>query len=90
MLPFSVHKIFTFYINGVLNCKCPAPGPKVKLTCLLMVILQYNIITKHILIPYASRHGKINTNHFVNTYAITTILFYLSKLLLPHFLPHRA
>jgi len=19
---------FTFYINGVLNCKCPAPGPK--------------------------------------------------------------
>ena len=28
MLPFLVHKIFTFYINGVLNCKCPAPGPK--------------------------------------------------------------
>ena len=23
MLPFLVHKIFTFYINGVLNCKCP-------------------------------------------------------------------
>jgi len=23
-----VHKIFTLYINGVLNCKCPAPGPK--------------------------------------------------------------
>jgi hypothetical protein len=23
-----VHKILTFYINGVLNCKCPAPGPK--------------------------------------------------------------
>jgi hypothetical protein len=23
-----VHKIFSFYINGVLNCKCPAPGPK--------------------------------------------------------------
>ena len=29
MLPFLVHKIFTFYINGVLNCKYPAPGPKV-------------------------------------------------------------
>ena len=28
MLPFLVHKIFTFYINYVLNCKCPAPGPK--------------------------------------------------------------
>ena len=28
MLPYLVHKIFTFYINGVLNCKCPAPGPK--------------------------------------------------------------
>ena len=28
MLPFLVHKIFTFYTNGVLNCKCPAPGPK--------------------------------------------------------------
>jgi len=28
MLPFLVHKIFTFYINGVLNSKCPAPGPK--------------------------------------------------------------
>ena len=28
MLHFSAHKIFTFYINGVLNCKCPAPGPK--------------------------------------------------------------
>jgi len=28
MLPFLVHKIFTFYVNGVLNCKCPAPGPK--------------------------------------------------------------
>jgi len=28
MLPFLVHKIFTLYTNGVLNCKCPAPGPK--------------------------------------------------------------
>ena len=28
MLSLLVHKIFTFYINGVLNCKCPAPGPK--------------------------------------------------------------
>ena len=27
-LLFLVHKIITFYINGVLNCKCPAPGPK--------------------------------------------------------------
>jgi len=25
---FLAHKIFKFYINGVLNCKCPAPGPK--------------------------------------------------------------
>ena len=29
-LPFLVHKIFTFYINGVLHCKCPTPGPKGK------------------------------------------------------------
>ena len=28
MLPFLVHNIFTIYTNGVLNCKCPAPGPK--------------------------------------------------------------
>ena len=28
MLHFLVHKIFTFYINGALNCKCPASGPK--------------------------------------------------------------
>ena len=28
ILPFMFHKIFTFRINGVLNCKCPAPGPK--------------------------------------------------------------
>ena len=27
MLPFLVHKIFKFYTNDVLNCKCPAPGP---------------------------------------------------------------
>ena len=27
MLHLLVHKIFTFYINGVLKCKCPAPGP---------------------------------------------------------------
>ena len=28
MLRFLVHKIFTFYTNGVVNCKYPAPGPK--------------------------------------------------------------
>jgi len=28
MLLFLVHKMFTFYINGLLNCKCPAPEPK--------------------------------------------------------------
>jgi hypothetical protein len=28
MLHFLVHKIFTYYTHGVLNCKCPAPGPK--------------------------------------------------------------
>jgi len=27
MLSFLVHKIFTYYINGVLNCKYPAPEP---------------------------------------------------------------
>ena len=25
MLLFLVHNIFTFYINDVLKCKCPAP-----------------------------------------------------------------
>ena len=29
-LPFLVHKIFTFYIRGVLKFKCPAPRPKGK------------------------------------------------------------
>jgi len=28
MLTFLVHKIFTFDINGVLNYKWPASGPK--------------------------------------------------------------
>ena len=28
MLSFLVHKILTFYINGALNCKFPAPGSK--------------------------------------------------------------
>jgi len=28
MLHFLIHKIFTFYTNGVLNCECPAPGPE--------------------------------------------------------------
>jgi hypothetical protein len=28
MLPFLVHKIFTFYINVVLKFIFPAPGPK--------------------------------------------------------------
>ena len=28
MLPFLVNKIFTLYINDMLNCKYPAPGPK--------------------------------------------------------------
>jgi len=26
MLHFLVHKLFAFYINGVLQFKCPAPG----------------------------------------------------------------
>jgi hypothetical protein len=30
MLPFLVHKIFTFYINGVLNCKFQLQGQRVK------------------------------------------------------------
>jgi len=33
MLPFLVHKIFTFHLNGMLNCKYPAPGPKGLMHC---------------------------------------------------------
>ena len=29
MLPFLVHKIFTFYVNGVLNCKVQLQGQRV-------------------------------------------------------------
>ena len=34
--PSWLVKIFTFYINGVLNCKCPAPGPNVKVAAVTM------------------------------------------------------
>jgi hypothetical protein len=30
MLPFLVHKIFTFYTHSVLKFKCPTPGSKIK------------------------------------------------------------
>ena len=43
MLPFLVHKIFTFYINGVLNCKCPAPGPKVKWTVRVVMVWHWRV-----------------------------------------------
>ena len=49
MLPFLVHKIFTFYTNGVLNCKCPTPGQRVKCVagfCIASVYLttrQYSV-----------------------------------------------
>jgi len=33
-LPFSVRKIFIFYINDVLLFKCPVPGPKGLITSL--------------------------------------------------------
>jgi len=40
MLHFLVHKIFTFYINGVLNCKRLAPGPKGQINNVLMMALK--------------------------------------------------
>ena len=43
MLPFLVHKILTFYVTGVLNCKYPAAGPK---TC--------NNIINHLCLDQAS------------------------------------
>jgi len=43
MLLFLVHKIFTFYINGVLNCKCPAPGPKVQARMFVFLIYAASI-----------------------------------------------
>ena len=38
-LSFLVRKIFTFYINGVLNCKCAALGPKGE--CKFQIIKDY-------------------------------------------------
>ena len=41
MLPSLVHEMLTFYINGVLNCKCPAPGPK-GLRCVSLRVYSYH------------------------------------------------
>ena len=40
MFPFLVHKIFTLYINGVLNCKYPAlwEGQRVNIIYLFTAI----------------------------------------------------
>ena len=41
LLPFLVHKIFTFYINDVLIFKCPFPGPKDQLKSRLVESLRW-------------------------------------------------
>ena len=67
MLPFLVHKIFTFYINGVLNCKCPAPGPVHTATCSELtkfntfpLACEYNILST---VLWAQTVVNIATNH---------------------------
>ena len=47
MLPLLVHKIFTLYINGVLNCKCPAPGIIIHINSLTHIISSYFIAVEH-------------------------------------------
>ena len=49
MLPFLVHKIYTFNINDVLNCKCPAPGPKGYCTnsCFIISLLYASTCFEH-------------------------------------------
>ena len=38
LLPFLVHKIFTFYLNGVLKCKCPPSGPEGQSTTVFWLV----------------------------------------------------
>ena len=71
MLPFLVHKIFTFYINVVLNCRCHAPGTKglIRFPFLCSLLLALTVRNK------TNLDYRVDSNHVdVSSKAVTASL----------------